>query len=344
MLDRSPPLAVLLAGGQGARLHELGAQEAKPSLPLAGCRLADFAVTRAVDLGAERLLVALNHRPETLARHLRAQWDDRIALTLRDGPRLEVPGTALALARLLEGEEAREVLVLPADQVHALDLRGLLDLHRAAGTPATVASRDGRVGAPAPCLLDWPTLRDAVASGGDLWADVLPGLAAQGQLALWEVPEDTYWRDIDTLDDLRAAVLDFERGTPCALPPGEETSPLGDEDGRALAFDVAGLRLSAPRFGARQRGRWTLLEDTAVLQGARVAPGARLSRAVVAPGAIVPANLTVGEDPGEDARWFRVTPGGTTLITAPMLTARAAELMRAQFGGRFPGLATLKPR
>ena len=64
----------------------------------------------------------------------------------------------------------------------------------------------------------------------------------------------------------------------------------------------------------------------------------------MAPGAIVPANLTVGEDPGEDARWFRVTPGGTALITAPMLTARAAELMRAQFGGRLPGLATLKPR
>jgi glucose-1-phosphate adenylyltransferase len=67
-----------------------------------------------------------------------------------------------------------------------------------------------------------------------------------------------------------------------------------------------------------------------------------VSRAVVAPGAIVPANLTVGDDPSEDARWFRVTPHGTILVTAPMLAARAAERMQAQFAGRFPGLAASK--
>ena len=74
--------------------------------------------------------------------------------------------------------------------------------------------------------------------------------------------------------------------------------------------------------------------------GARVAPGARLSRAIVAPGAIVPAGLVVGEDAQDDARWFRVTPGGTTLLTAPMLAARAADRMRAQIRGRVKGLVT----
>jgi glucose-1-phosphate adenylyltransferase len=345
MLDRSPPLAVLLAGGEGSRLHELGAQEAKPALPLAGRRLADFAVAGAVEAGAQRLLVALRHRPETVSRHLREHWGDRIDLTLRDGLRQDVPDTATALAQILDGEEAREVLVLPADQVHSLDLRALLAAHRASGSPATLASLGELSGAPAPCILNWPALRETAAgSGADLWADVLPTLASEGRLALWPMPANTYLRDIDTLDDLRATILDFERGTPCALPAGEEAGPLEDEEGRALAFEVAGLRLSAPKFGARQRGRWTLLEDTAVLPGARVAPGARLSRAVVATGAIVPANLVVGEDPGEDARWFRVTPQGTTLITASMLAARAERLMRAQFGGRFPGLATPKAR
>ena len=82
------------------------------------------------------------------------------------------------------------------------------------------------------------------------------------------------------------------------------------------------------------------MEDTLVMPGARVTPGARLSRAIVAPGAIVPAGLVVGEDAQDDARWFRVTPQGTTLITAPMLAARAAERMRAQFGGRLAGLVT----
>jgi glucose-1-phosphate adenylyltransferase len=345
MLDRPPSVAVLLAGGEGSRLHEIGALEAKPALPIAGRRLVDFAVAGAVKAGIGRLLVALRHRPETLAFHLREHWADRVDLGLRYGLRQDVQDTTTALARILEGEEAREVLVLPADQVHSFDLRALLAAHRTSGAPATLASFGQPPGTPAPCVLDWPALREAVAfSAADLWSDIVPDLAAQGQIATWSVPEKGYLRDVDSLDDLRAVILDFERGTPCALPPGEQAGPLEDDDGRALAFEVAGLRLSAPRFGARQRGRWTLLEDTAVLPGARVASGARLSRAVVAPGAIVPANLVVGEDPGEDARWFRVTPQGTTLITAPMLAARAANLMRAQFGGRLPGLVTPKAR
>jgi glucose-1-phosphate adenylyltransferase len=75
------------------------------------------------------------------------------------------------------------------------------------------------------------------------------------------------------------------------------------------------------------------------MPGARVMPGARLSRAVVGPGAVVPANLTVGEDPSEDARWFRVTPQGTTLITAPMLSRRAARLMQERLGDRLAPFA-----
>lgn len=352
-------LAVLLAGGEGTRLHELSGIEAKPALPVAGRRLADFAVARAVAAGLPRLTVALGPRPETLARHLRETWGGATALCFRDGARRDAPAvtpsTTLTLSRCLEGESADEVLVLPADQVHALDLRDLLAAHRAGGRPATLATPGGGHGgahgapeAPGPCVLGWPALRKAVlgaaAEGRDLWADLLPALAARGDLALWQAPEGAYWRDIDTLDDLRAVSLDFQRGTPVFLPPGDEAGPLGDEEGRALALEIGGLRLSAPRFGARQRGRWTLIEDSVVMPGARVAPGARLSRTIVAPGAVVPANLTLGEDPAEDARWFRVTPGGTTLVTAPMLSHRAAELMRARFGGRFPDLAIPKTR
>ena len=340
---RSRPLAVLLAGGAATRLHELSATEAKPALPIAGRRLADFAVARAVEAGAARMTVALGSRPEPLARHLRDTWSKAIALAFQDRPRRGPDSTTAALIRSLGGEPLREVLVLPADQIHALDLRDLIAAHRASGASATLARAGTTPGAPGPCVLDWAALGGAVAGAaeGDLWAEFLPALASRGELALWSPPEGAYWRDIDTLDDFRAVSLDFRRNHPCALPPGEEAGPI-EHDGRALAFEVGGLRLSAPRFGARQRGRWTLIEDSLVMPGARVAPGARLSRAIVAPGAIVPANLTVGDDPAEDARWFRVTPGGTTLITAPMLAARAAERMRAQFAGRFPGLASPK--
>ena len=53
---------------------------------------------------------------------------------------------------------------------------------------------------------------------------------------------------------------------------------------------------------------------------------ARLSRAVVDRGVSIPPGLVVGEDPEEDARWFRVSPGGVTLVTQPMLDKRAAVL------------------
>lgn len=335
----SAPLAVLLAGGGGARLHELSALEAKPALPIAGRRLADFACAEASAARLPRLAALLPRRPDTLARHLREAWGERFALSLREGP---WPDTLTALARGLASEAGEVLLVLPADQIHALDLGALIAAHRAAGRPATLATPTGSAGAPGPCVLDRALLGGA--GSGDLWADLLPALARQGALGLWRPPETAYWRDVDTLDDLLAAAIDLRRGTPCPLPPATVAGPLEEAEGRDLALEVGGLRLTAPRFGARLRGRWTVLEDCLVLPGGRVAPGARLSRAVVAPGAVVPANLTVGEAPEEDARWFRVTPGGTTLLTAPMLAARAADRMRAQLGDRLPGLVTPKAR
>ena len=53
---------------------------------------------------------------------------------------------------------------------------------------------------------------------------------------------------------------------------------------------------------------------------------ARLHRVVVDRGVVIPEGLIVGEDPAEDAKWFRVTDKGVTLITQEMLNRRAAGL------------------
>jgi glucose-1-phosphate adenylyltransferase len=55
-----------------------------------------------------------------------------------------------------------------------------------------------------------------------------------------------------------------------------------------------------------------------------VARNARLKNAVIDRGVHIPDGLVVGEDPAEDAKWFRVTEGGVTLITQGMLDRRAA--------------------
>lgn len=329
---QEPPLAVILAGGAGARLHELAALGPKPALALAGRRLIDWAVAAVAAAGLPRLRVVLPRGgqpdPGPLAAHLREAWGDRLDLGL-----VAARGTTLASLRAAMGA-APEVLVLPADQVHALDLGALLARHRAAGRPATLAVPAQGSRPAAPAVLAAGALDGALdGSEGDLWDDLLPSLAP----AAWTAPENAPWRDLDTLDDLREAALDLQAGRAGPLPP-TLAGPRPEEEGRALAFAIGGLRLSAPRLGAARPGRWTLIEDSLVLPGARVMPGARLSRAVVAPGAVVPANLSVGDDPSEDARWFRVTPQGTTLITASMLSRRAARLMQDRLGG---GLAPL---
>jgi len=47
---------------------------------------------------------------------------------------------------------------------------------------------------------------------------------------------------------------------------------------------------------------------------------------VIDRGVHIPEGLVVGEDPEVDAKWFRVSPGGITLITQDMLDRRAKGL------------------
>ena len=63
---------------------------------------------------------------------------------------------------------------------------------------------------------------------------------------------------------------------------------------------------------------YSTIEEAVILPGARIRH-ARLRRVVVGCGAQIPEGLVVGEDPELDARRFRRTEGGVTLITQPML-------------------------
>ena len=49
--------------------------------------------------------------------------------------------------------------------------------------------------------------------------------------------------------------------------------------------------------------------------------GARLTKCIIERGLHIPEGLVVGEDPDEDARRFRRTDNGVTLITETMLAA-----------------------
>src|SRR5688572_7979243 len=70
-------VAVVLAGGQGARLGALTRQVCKPALPFAAtCRNIDYSLSNCVNSGIRRIGVATQYKPETLVRHLALVWND----------------------------------------------------------------------------------------------------------------------------------------------------------------------------------------------------------------------------------------------------------------------------
>ena len=63
------------------------------------------------------------------------------------------------------------------------------------------------------------------------------------------------------------------------------------------------------------------LEGVVAMPYVEIARKARLKNVVIDRGVIIPAGLVVGEDPELDAKRFRRTEGGVTLITQPMIDA-----------------------
>ena len=56
-----------------------------------------------------------------------------------------------------------------------------------------------------------------------------------------------------------------------------------------------------------------------MLPYSQIGRGVRLQKAVIDSSVIIPDGLVVGEDPELDAKRFRRTENGVTLITQPML-------------------------
>jgi glucose-1-phosphate adenylyltransferase len=61
------------------------------------------------------------------------------------------------------------------------------------------------------------------------------------------------------------------------------------------------------------------VENAVVLPYVNVGRHARLKNVVIDRGARIPDGLVVGEDPELDAKRFRTTPQGISLITQPMI-------------------------
>jgi glucose-1-phosphate adenylyltransferase len=195
------------------------------------------------------------------------------------------------------------------------------------------------------------------ASSHDFGKDIIPAAVRNGVarahpfgkscvLAPEEEGKDPYWRDVGTIDayweaniDLTATEPDlnlYDRGWPVwthqqQLPPAKFVHNQGDRRGIAVESTVSGgciisgaldrsLLFSICRVHSYATVNWSVL-----LPEVDVGRHARLTRCVVDHGCRIPAGLVVGEDPDEDARRFRRTASGITLITRQMLERLETE-------------------
>src|ERR1019366_7066515 len=68
-------LAMVLAGGNGTRLHPLTAEQAKPALPFAhGYRIVDFVLSNLVNSDISAIYVVAQYKPRSLVTHIRTAW------------------------------------------------------------------------------------------------------------------------------------------------------------------------------------------------------------------------------------------------------------------------------
>jgi glucose-1-phosphate adenylyltransferase len=146
-------VALVLAGGEGTRLHPLTAEHAKPALPFAnGYRIVDFVLSNLVNSGISTIYVLAQYKPESLIRHIAsawAPWFDRgeglIKVLLPRSNTLggSFKGTADAAYQyfdVLQAHDPDVVAVFAADHVYRMDVRQMIAFHRERDADATVAA------------------------------------------------------------------------------------------------------------------------------------------------------------------------------------------------------------
>ncbi len=144
-------LALILAGGQGSRLHELTTWRAKPSLYFAGkFRIIDFALSNCINSGVRRIGVLTQYKAHSLIRHLVHGWSwfqggnrefvEILPASQRIGGEW-YRGTADAVYQnldIIRTHQPKLVLILAGDHVYKMDYGPLLAAHEEKKADMTV--------------------------------------------------------------------------------------------------------------------------------------------------------------------------------------------------------------
>ena len=145
-------LGMIMAGGEGSRLHPLTKERAKPSVYFGGkYRIIDFVLNNFINSGIFKIKVLTQFKSDSLIKHLTAGWNlnrmlgqyiDPVPAQMRTGGNWYM-GTADAVFQnfnLIADENPDYVAVFGGDHIYKMDISQMLDFHRHAGAVATVAA------------------------------------------------------------------------------------------------------------------------------------------------------------------------------------------------------------
>lgn len=127
--------AVIMAGGQGTRLHPMTQDMPKPMIPVGDRPLMEILVQQLRDSGIENLSISVHHKSEKIIEHFGDGRDFGVNITYATEDR--PLGTAGALALMEPPKET--LLVINGDILTELDFRAMLAYHREQGAELTVA-------------------------------------------------------------------------------------------------------------------------------------------------------------------------------------------------------------
>ncbi len=187
-------------------------------------------------------------------------------------------------------------------------------------------------------------------SNHDFGQDIIPALVLEGRAFAHHFGQSCvrssgerhpYWRDVGTIDayweanidltDFEPALDIYDRNWPIwthteGTPPAKFIHDQEGRRGQAISSLICGgcivsgatLRRSLLFTGVKVNS-FSQVSGAVVLPEVDIGRHARLTNVVIDRGVHIPPGLVVGEDPTDDARRFRRTPHGITLITQAMI-------------------------
>ncbi|MFL6111176.1 MAG: sugar phosphate nucleotidyltransferase [Catenulispora sp.] len=319
---RSVTEAILLVGGKGTRLRPLTVNTPKPMLPVAGVPFLTHQLVRAKDAGVHRVVFATAYKAEVFEEYFGdgSELGLELEYVTEDVP-LDTAGAIRNVADKLTSAPDEPVLVFNGDILSGVDIRALVEAHRA--HDADVTLHLSRVTDPRPfglvptdaegwvkAFLEKPQrpediVTDQINAGCYVFQrrrideiptgrrvsverETFPGLLASGA-KVFGVVEQSYWLDLGTPTAFAKGSADLVMGivTSSAVPGSAER-----EYEEALVLAGASIAPDA-----------VVDAGTTVGSGAVVEAGARVSASVLDTGAMIGAGARVtGSIVGRGAR------------------------------------------